>query len=312
MRAARIHDYDRPDGLSIDEVAVPGIRPDQLLVRVAAASVNPVDWKVRDGLLQAGIPLELPAIPGGDMAGTVTAIGGAVEGFALGDLVHGMTDTLHRYACGAFAEYVAVNATNLAPKPSKLDFVGAAAVPLAALTAWQALHDVGGIASGQRVLIHAAAGGVGAFSVQFARLAGAHVVGTASAANFDFVMSLGADQVIDYRAGSFEDAVNDVDLVIDLIGGEVQLRSLKVMRRGSVLVNAWGALAEREAADAGMIARKVAVVPNGGQLRRIGTLIEAGDVTVEVAHLFSLEAIDEAFALSRTGHGRGKIVIDMS
>jgi NADPH:quinone reductase-like Zn-dependent oxidoreductase len=312
MRAARIHDYDRDDGLSVDDIDVPSISPDQLLIRVAAASINPVDWKVRDGMLRAGIVLDLPAVLGGDVCGVVAAIGSEVRGFGKGDVVYAMTDTRSRYACGGFAEYVALSAANAAPKPSSLSAVEAAAVPLAALTAWQALHDEGQVQPGQRVLIHAAAGGVGGFAVQFAREAGAYVIGTASAANRDYVLRLGANEVIDYSAGPFEAEVRDIDLVIDLVGGDVQARSLSVIRPGGTLINAWGALAADEAAAAGVTARKVAVSPNGDQLRRIGALIDAGRVAVEVAHVLPLEEVEAALALSRRGHGRGKIILDVA
>lgn len=311
MKAAVLGDYDSLDGLVIDDRPVPTPGDDQILVKVAAASVNPVDWKVRDGMLRAGMKLALPLILGGDIAGVVTDRGRTAQDFEIGQAVHAMTDTSFRYAHGAFAQYVAVRSAQAAHKPATLDMAEAAAVPLAALTAWQALFDEGGLRAGQRVLIHAAAGGVGGFAVQFARIAGAHVIGTASAANADYVRALGAQEVIDYAAALFEDRVRDVDLVIDLIGGEVQLRSLRVLRPGGMLVNGWGALAEAEARAAGVKARKVAVRPDGDQLGQIDAMIDAGQVSVELAHRFPLTEIEQAFALSRRGHGRGKIVLEM-
>lgn len=311
MRAARVHDYDSPGGLTIDTVAVPECGPDQLLIRVHAASVNPVDWKMRDGMLREFMRFDLPVTPGGDVAGVVSGVGANVGGFAVGDAVHGMTDTEFRYANGGYADYVAVAASSLALKPAGLDFAHAAAVPLAALTAWQGLHDSGHIAEGQRVLIHAAAGGVGGFAVQFAKATGAYVIGTASARNLAHLLALGADEAIDYTAGPFEDKLSDIDLVLDLIGYDVQPRSMTVMRRGGILVNAWGALDLDAAAAHGVTAVKTAVTPDGAQLRAIDALIDAGKVSVEVSHRFPLERAAEALALSRTGRTRGKIVLEM-
>lgn len=311
MKAAVLRDYDSPAGLAIEDWPMPVPGADEILVKVAAAGVNPVDWKVRDGILRAGIRLDLPAILGGDVAGLVVDRGPEARQVEIGQAVHAMTGASFHYAHGAFAQYVAIPAVNAAPKPVSLDMAQAAAVPLAALTAWQALFDEGGLRSGQRVLIHAAAGGVGGFAVQFARAAGAHVIGTASAANAAYVRALGAQEAIDYGAAPFEQQVGDVDLVIDLVGGEVQLRSLKVLRPGGMLVNGWGALAEAEARAAGVTARKVAVRPDGGRLRRIGAMIDAGQVHVELAHHLPLADVEAAFALSRSGHGRGKIILEI-
>ncbi len=312
MRAARVHDYDSPAGLTVDVVDVPVPGPDQLLVRVRAASVNPVDWKMRDGLLRAFMRFDLPVTLGGDFAGEVAAVGADVAGFAVGDAVHGMTDSTFRYAHGGFADYVAVTAANVAPKPASLDFAHAAAVPLAALTAWQALHDRGRVQPGQRVLIHAAAGGVGSFAVQFARAAGAYVIGTASARNLDHVLALGADEVVDYTVGPFEDRVRDVDLVIDLIGEDVQPRSMTVMKPGGTLVNAWGALDLDAAARHRVTAVKTAVTQDGPQLRTIDALMDAGVVRVGIAKRFPFQEVGEALALSRTGRTRGKIVLELA
>lgn len=311
MLAARLHEYGDPAGLVVEEVAEPLLAEDHLLVRVAAASINPVDWKIVDGILRERIPLELPLVPGGDVSGIVERVGGAVTGFAVGDAVHAMTGTIAGYAHGGFAQQAAIRASSAARKPRTLDHAGAAAASLAALTAWQALHDRGEIQPGERVLIHAAAGGVGGFAVQFAREAGAYVIGTASASNLDYVRQLGAMEAIDYAAGPFEDQLRDVDLVIDLIGGDVQLRSFKSLRRGGRLVNAWGALAVEAAETAGVRAIKVAVAPNGADLRRIGALIDAGRVRVDVAHRLPLGAVHQALALSRLGHGRGKIALEI-
>lgn len=309
MLAARVHNHAPSGPLSFDEVEPPPLGPADVLIKVEASSINPVDWKVCDGILREHIPLDLPFIPGGDVAGTIALLGSQARGFAVGDQVYAMAASQFRYACGAFAQYCAVPADQVAPKPVSLNSIAAATVPTAALTAWQALHEQGRLTAGERVLIHAAAGGVGGFAVQFARLAGAYVIGTASAANRDYVLSLGANEVIDYQSKAFEEATGNLDLVIDLVGGDVQLRSLPLLRAGGRLVNAWGPLALDAAVAAGVMALKVAVKPNGAQLRHIGSLIDERIIATLVSQVFDLAEIDVAFALSRRGHGRGKIAV---
>jgi NADPH:quinone reductase-like Zn-dependent oxidoreductase len=306
MTAMRLHAYG--DALKADEIDTPAPGQNQVLVKVHAASINPVDWKVRDGMLREKIVLPLPLTLGGDFSGTVAADGG---GFKAGEEVFGMTDTVSGYASGAFGEYVAVSAANLARKPSNVDHVTATAVPLAGLTAWQAVHDRGQVAAGQRVLVHAAAGGVGSFAVQFLKAAGAQVIATASATNAAYVTGLGADQVIDYRTTKFEDVVRDIDLVVDLMGEDIQDRSYGVLKHGGRLVNAWGALNTALADRVGVDAVKVAVSPNGEQLAGIADLIEKGRVTVTIAKVLPLMAVNQALDENRQGHTRGKIVLQM-
>jgi len=310
MRAVRVHAYGDPDAIRIEEVARPVPGPGEILVRARAAAVNPVDWKVSDGILRERLVMELPYIPGGDFAGEVAAIGDGVAGFAVGEAVFGLTST-PGYRAGAFAEFVRVRAVDVAKIPASLSIQQAAAVPQAALTAWQALFDRAELRAGQRVLIHAGAGGVGGFAVQFARHAGAEVTATASAANAAYVRGLGAARVIDYRAAPFETEVRDMDAVIDLIGGETQARSYGVLRRGGVLVNAWGAIMQDLADAAGVRGVKVAVAASGAQLAEIGRLIEAGQVRTTIARIFPLAEIVQALALSREGHVRGKVVLEI-
>jgi NADPH:quinone reductase-like Zn-dependent oxidoreductase len=308
MRAIRVHAYGDPSAMRLERIPPPVPRPGEILVRVHAASVNPVDWKVCDGMLREQLAMELPFTPGGDFAGVVVECGAGVTAFSPGDPVFGMTST-PGYRSGAFAEFVAVRAADAAKKPASLDMGHAAAVPLAALTAWQALFDRAEIRENQKILIHAGAGGVGGFAIQFARHAGAHVIATASAANADFLRDLGAEQVIDYRATAFETVLNDLDAVIDLIGGETQARSYAVLRRGGVLVNAWGAIMRDKADAAGVRGVKVAVAANGAQLSEIAALIDAGAVRITLARCLPLARIAQAYALSRDGHVRGKIVL---
>jgi NADPH:quinone reductase-like Zn-dependent oxidoreductase len=307
MNAFLVHEYGNPHAMRVERVGKPALMPDEILVRVHAASVNPVDWKVCDGLLREKMPMPMPFIPGGDFSGTVEA-GPETAGFPHGMPVFGMTST-PGYRAGAFAEFVAVKAVHVAAMPASLTYEAAAAVPLAALTAWQAVFDRAGLAAGQRVLIHAGAGGVGGFAIQFARETGAVVTTTTSAANADYVRERGAAEVIDYTAMKFEDAGRDFDIVIDLVGGETQARSYALLKRGGVLVNAWGAIMQDKAEAAGVRGVKVAVEPDGGQLAQIAALIDAGKVRVSVAKSFALKDCSAAFDESRAGHVRGKIVL---
>jgi NADPH:quinone reductase-like Zn-dependent oxidoreductase len=294
--------------MRIDRVPVPLPGPGGILVKVQTASVNPVDWKVRDGMLQDRLPLELPYVPGGDFSGLVAALGDDVTGLAPGMAVFGMTRA-SGYAFGALAEYVAVAAANVALRPETIGPIEAGSVPLAALTAWQALFDRGGLVAGQRVLIHAAAGGVGSFAVQFARAAGAWVAATASAANAPYLRELGASEVIDYRTTRFETVLNGLDLVIDLVGDDTQARSYAVLRPGGTLVNAWGAIMQERAEAASVRGVKVAVRPDRAQLTEIGRRIAAGEVRTCVAGTFPLARAAEAYELSKSAHTRGKLVI---
>jgi NADPH:quinone reductase-like Zn-dependent oxidoreductase len=311
MKAVRIHDYGGPEVMRIEDVPVPVAGPGEILVRVHAASVNPVDWKVRDGMLRTGLPLDLPVTLGGDFSGVVVAGGDGVTDLPAGTAVFGMTRS-PGYAFGGLAEYVAVRAVNVAIKPASLGHVEAGSVPLAALTAWQALFDRGGVAAGQRVLIHAAAGGVGSFAVQFAHAAGATVIATASAANAHYLRDLGAAQVIDYRETRFETVLQGIDVVIDLVGGDTQARSYGVLRPGGTLVNAWGAIMQDKADAASARGIKVAVRPDRDQLTEIGRRLAVGELRTRIAATFPPDRAAEAFELSKAAHVRGKLVIVMT
>jgi NADPH:quinone reductase-like Zn-dependent oxidoreductase len=245
-------------------------------------------------------------IPSHEVAGVVAAVGPAVTVIATGDPVYGLTDF---YRDGAAAEYVVAQATGLAPKPRTLDYVKAAAVPLSALTAWQSLFDQAGLAAGQRVLIHGAAGGVGSFAVQFARWRGAHVIGTASARNTAFVGGLGANEVIDYRLSRFEDTVHDVDVVLDTIGGETQERSFTVLRQGGTLVSLVNPPSAEQAATHRVHGLFFVVEPNRDELIQIARLIDDGIVHTVVSEVFPLTQARAAYAQGLAGHNRGKVVL---
>lgn len=306
MKAARIHDYGGPDVIHYDETPRPTPKEDELLVRVHAIGVNPVDWKIREGYTRKMFDLPMPAIVGGDISGVVEQVGASTSGFKVGNEVFAMLGLM-----GAYAQYVTVRPALVAAKPKSLDHVHAASVPLAALTAWQALFDNAQLQSGQRVLVHAAAGGVGSFAVQLACWKGATVIGTASQGNAAYVRELGASEVIDYRSEPFEQCAKGVDVVIDLMGGDTGERSVATLKPGGVLVQVSGTTEKTAqlAAAASVKAVRVMVKPSGAQLREIAWLIDAGKVRASITKVFTLAQAAQAQEESKTGHTRGKIVM---
>lgn len=303
--AVRLHEHGGVDVLRYEAVDCGEPSAGEVRVRVVAAGVNPIDAAIRQGVLKRPVPL--PAIPGGDVSGFVDAVGPGVTDFSVGDPVYGVIGRT-----GAYAQYVVAPAAVLAPKPATLDHVHAAAVPLAALTAWQMLFELAQLRAGQRVLVHAAAGGVGGFAVQMAKQVGATVVGTAGEENVCYVRELGADHVIDYRASPFEDVACDIDLVLDLVGGETQHRSWAVLKRGGMLVTACDQPIAERAHAAGARALRVSVRPDGGQLSEIGKVIDAGRLRVHVSETFPLAEAARAHACIQTRHTRGKLVLRVS
>ena len=304
MKAIRIHRRGGPETLVYEDVPVPDLRPGDALVRVHAAGVSPAEfsWHVYetpDGRSR------LPKIPSHEVSGVVAAVAAGVRDMAVGDAVYGLTDFARD---GGAAEYVAVPAADLAPKPRTLDHAAAATVPLSALTAWQALFDHARLAPGQRVLIHGAAGGVGSFAVQLARWRGAHVIGTASARNVDFVRGLGADEVIDYGSTAFETVVRDVDVVLDSVGGEVTQRSWPVLRPGGLLVTI---VRQPPQWTDGRAARGLFFLVGASrtQLIELARLIDAGTIRPIVEAVLPLERAREAYELGISGHRRGKLVL---
>ncbi|MDT8912773.1 NADP-dependent oxidoreductase [Amycolatopsis sp. PS_44_ISF1] len=310
MRAVVQHGFGGPEVLRVEEVPRPEPVPTEVLVRVHAAGVNPVDWKTRGGTGMAGVLGEPPVTVGWDVSGVVEEVGFGVSTLKAGDEVYGMP--WFPRAAGAYAEFVTAPSRQFARKPASLSHEQAAAVPLAALTAWQALVDTAGVRSGQRVLIHAAAGGVGHFAVQFAKHLGAHVIGTASGARHEWLTSLGADELIDYTAVRFEDAAKEIDVVIDLVGGDTSLRSLDVLRPGGLVVAVPAGVSPelRDAAESrGMRTSAFLVEPDGPALTRIAELIDGGEVSVEVEQVFPLEQAAQAHTQGELGRTRGKLVL---
>jgi|SRR5579871_418399 len=304
MKAIRVHEYGRPEVLRLEEIARPEPGADELLIKVHAASVNPVDWKIRAGHMKDFMPMIFPYIPGFDISGVVESIGAGVTKFKSGDAVFGRLD-----GSGAYAEYALVKETDLALKPKSLDHVHAAAIPVAALTAWQALFEAAQLRPGQRILIHGAAGGVGIFAVQFAKSKGAHVIATASEKNQGFLRELGVDEPIDYSKTRFEDVVRDVDVVLDTMGGETQERSLKVLKKGGILVSLVQPPSAEHAAKYGVRAVMLRGHKSAADLMEIAQLIDSGRVKVFVETIVPLAEARRAHELSESGHVRGKIVL---
>lgn len=307
MHAVRLHRYGGPDELIYEETQRPEPQAEEVLVRVRAAGVNPVDWKTRVGRGAAPGDLDSPIILGWDIAGVVETIGNGVDQFVPGEEVYGMA----RFpAFGkAYAEYVAAPVTDLAKKPTNLSFVEAAATPLVTLTAWQALFETADLQSGQRILIHSAAGGVGHIAVQLAKWKGVYVIGTASARNADFVRGIGADQVIDYTQERFEDVARDVDVVLDAQGGTTQERSFTVLKPGGILVSIMQVPDASLAQAHHVKTARILVHPSSAQLAEAARLFETGKLRVEVARTFPLAEAANAHRLIEEGHTRGKIVL---
>ncbi len=301
MRAIRVNDYGGPEVLALEQVPRPELKPGEVLIRVRAAGVNPVDWKRRSGLYKQAMPLSFPWTPGLEGAGIIESTGADVTTFRKGQEIYG-------FIMGAYAEYAVAAEGDLRLKPAHLTFEQAASVPVGALTAWQSVIEVAQVQAGQRVLVHGAAGGVGLYAVQFARWKGAHVIGTASAGNLDFVRSLGAESAIDYKATPFEKVIHDMDVVMDTVGGDVIERSWQVLRPNGVLVTVAGRLPPDAGKAQGIRAMNGGRAP-AEKLSQISELFESEQITPVVGRVFPLAEARQAHELSQTGHGRGRIVL---
>jgi NADPH:quinone reductase-like Zn-dependent oxidoreductase len=306
MKAVRIHQYGGPEVLAQVEMKRPTPGPNEVLIKVQAASVNPVDWKLRAGYMKDVFPLAFPSTLGWDVSGKVEEAGADVTQFKRGDEVYALLEG------GGYAEYAAATETVVARKPRTLDHVQAATVPVAGLTAWQGLFEVAQLSAGQKVLIHAAAGGVGNFAVQFAKAKGAYVIGTASGKNQAFLRELGADEAIDYQKTRFEDVVHDVDVVLDTIGGETQERSFKVLKKGGILVSLVQPPSQESATKYGVRALFYGAHASSSNLAEIAKLIDNGKVKPVVETILPLAEARRAHELSEGGHVRGKIVLKVA
>lgn len=306
MKAVRIYEYGAPGVLRYEDAPRPEPGKGEVLVRVHAAALNPIDWKIRAGYVRDWLRFSLPMIPGWDFSGVIESVGQESGDWKPGDEVYGRPDISRD---GAYAEYIAVRASEIASKPKSIDHVHAAAIPLTGLTAWQALFDTAGLSAGQSVLIHAAAGGVGSFAVQFAKWKGAHVAATASGRNQHLLRELGVDQPIDYEKARFEDVVQYMDVVLDTLAGETRNRSWKVLKKGGILVTLLGQGSLEEAAAYGVRGTGILVKPNAGQLTEIAGLVDAGKVKPIIEAVFPLQEAAKAQQLGETNRARGKIVL---
>ena len=306
MKAVCIYSYGGPEVLAYEDAPRPHAGDGEVLVRVHAAGINPVDWKIREGHLREILHHTFPLVLGWDVSGIVESVGPGITRLKAGDAVFSRPDILRD---GAYAEFIVIREDECALKPTSIDHVHAAALPLACLTAWQTLFDAGQLASGQRVLVHAAAGGVGSMAVQLAKGRGAHVVGTASARNHGFLRKLGVDQVVDYDTELFEKVVQPVDVVLDTIGGEVQERSWTVLKPGGILISIASPPSAEAAAAHGVRQAFVFTKPNAGQLAEIAALVDGGKLKAIVETILPLSDATRGQELSERGHMRGKIVL---
>ena len=307
MRAVRIHQYGGLAEMRMEEIAIPELGEGEVLVKIFAAGVNPIDWKIREGYLADIIPHTLPLTLGWDFAGEIASLGKNVSKWNIGDAVYARPDFSKN---GAYAEYIVVSEDEIARKPKTLSWQKAAAVPLVTLTAWQALKDISAMTQGDRVLIHAGAGGVGIAAIQLAKLAGATVYTTSSPKNIDFLKELGADEVIDYTQEDFSKLEN-LDIVFDTLGGEVLEKSLATLKKGGSLVSVAEVPNEELAAKYEVHANFCFVQANPEQLSEISDLIDSGKLKVEIDSVYRLEDIAQAHEKSESGHTRGKIVIQI-
>jgi NADPH:quinone reductase-like Zn-dependent oxidoreductase len=308
MSALRMQQFGGPEVLQLERVPRPSPGPGELLVRVHAAAVNPFDTDIRETGIPGLADASLPYVPGFDLSGVVTEAGEGIARFAPGDEIYAMLD-LRRG--GAYAEYAIVKESEASAKPARVSHSEAASLPLVALTAWQALFETADLRPGQTVLIHAGAGGVGSIAIQLAKWRGARVITTASEHNHDFVRALGADVAIDYRTRRFEDIATDVDVVLDTIGGDTQVRSLATLRDGGILVGLLGLTQAAQSPARDVRASAMLVRPHAGQLARIAELVDAAALEPVVSHRFALAEGADAHRQSETRRTRGKIVLEI-
>lgn len=333
MKAVVVTQYGRTeDVVELRDMPAPQLGARDVLIDVYAASVNPIDFKVQKGDLKAIRKLAFPYVMGFDVSGVVSAVGKDVKSFKVGDEVFSRVDSK---AMGTFAEQVAVDAQYVACKPANINHREAAALPLVALTSWQAMFERGRLQAGQKVLVHAGAGGLGTIAIQLAKAMGAQVATTTSTGNMELTRSLGADTVIDYKRQAFEQALGGYDLVFETLGGDNQRRSFQVLKPGGKLVSVVGAPTAAWARKQGLpvfmawlfkwlnrsndkLARQrkvdwdmLLMEPNGAQLAQIGAMVEAGKVKPVIDKVFPLAQVKEALLYSQTGRARGKIVIEV-
>ena len=306
MKAVRIHEYGNREVLVFEDAPMPSITSNEVLVRVIAASVNPVDWKIREGYLKEMISYQLPLTLGWDVSGVVTEVGTNVTRFRVGDAVYSRPDIKRN---GTYAEYVVIQESEVALKPLTISHNEAASLPLAGITAWEVLITSAQLTAGQRVLIHAGSGGVGSLAIQLAKSRGAYVIATTSGKNQALVESLGADEVIDYQTQNFTEILRDIDVVFDTLGGDIQESSWSVLKQGGILVSIVSPPSEEKAKELGVRSAFVFIEPNAYILEQLAKLVEQGELRPIIGAEFALQDIVKAHALSESGRTVGKIVL---
>lgn len=302
MKAIRIHEFGGPEVLKYEDIPDPQPGSGEIRIKIIAAGVNPMDWKVRIGYISS---LPLPIIMGLDVAGTVDIVGKEEVSFKPGDEVFAKVGI----GKGGYAEYTVARAEEMARKPKSIGFVESAAIPTAGLAAWQSLFDLAELEKGQSVLIHGASGGVGTFAVQFAKWKGAYVIGTASEKNAEFLKSIGADEVIDYKNQRFEDLVGNLDVVLDTIGGDTFERSWGVLKPGGFLVTTVASIPEGEPEKRGVRAKTLMTQSDGKELAQIASIIDERKIKPIVETVLPMADARKAHEMSEALHTRGKIVL---
>lgn len=310
MKAAQLTSYGGQDALIINEIDKPVVSAGKVLVQVKAAALNPFDYAVRQGNYKEFIPLKLPATLGGDVAGIVAEIGEGVTGFEVGQAVYGMAGAVSGQ--GSYAEFTPVSAKQLVSKPKSVDFVTAAALPLAALSAYQGIIDHIGAASGQKILIHGGSGGIGSLAIQIAKNVGAYVTTTVSARDMEYVKELGADEVLDYKTQDFSTILKDYDAVFDTVGGETNKKSYQVLKHDGILVSMVEDFDEELVKQYSVNYIQQNTVPTNENLTKIAELVDAGKLKINIDKVFPLDQAAEALEYLKTGHPRGKVVLQVS
>jgi alcohol dehydrogenase len=311
MKAAQINKYGGNEVVEINNnTPKPVVSEGHLLVEVYAAGINPLDWKIREGYMRQAIPMKFPATLGGDFSGVVADVGSGITGFRKGDEVYGQAGIL-RGGSGSFAEFVLADIKVTARKPTNMDHVEAAALPLTGVSAWQGLVEHMGLSRGKKILIHGGAGGIGTIAIQLAKYLGAYVAATVSAKDMLYVRELGADEAIDYKKLSFEDLFHNYDAVFDTVGGETYEKSFRVLKKGGIIVSMLEQpdpeLMERYGVNA--IGQFTQV--NSERLSRVAELADKRIIKVHIDKIFPLDQAREALAFQQTGHPRGKLVLKM-
>jgi NADPH:quinone reductase-like Zn-dependent oxidoreductase len=311
MKALQISRYGTADVLELNQNA-PKVQAgkEQVLIEVHAASINPIDWKVRTGYMKDAVPFTMPATLGGDCCGIVAALGESTSGFKVGDRVYGYASLLSG-GSGSFAEFVAAKPGTLALAPRNVGVVEAAALPLVGASAVQALEEHMKLQRGHKILIHGGAGGIGSLAIQLAKSIGAHVATTASAEDKAYVKEMGADEVIDYKSEAFEQKLRDLDAVFDTVGGATTEKSFKVLKKGGTLVSMLGQPDSKLAQQHGATAIGQLTHVTTEALQRLAQLVDSGAVKIHVDKVFPLEKAKEAFELLEKGHPRGKVVLQI-